>query len=601
MPAASPESNIDDLSLRVTVTVNGAPIKDSIGIAAIYVLHEINKISTAEIVLSGEIDIENATLEATDGDDFAPGNDIKITAGYGDRGEKAIFEGVIVKHGIEISTVTSYKLRLVCKHKAVCMTFNRSSAEFKDKTDNSIITTILGTYGLSGTVDSTSIQNENFFQKLATDWDIILSRAEFNGFVVLLDSDTVKIGKPLFTATPVLRVAAGESMMAFNAELNVERQAPSIEATAWDSKTQALLKSTATEPSVNEQGNLKPKDLSSKLNQVKLSLNAAAALSADELKAWADGKLLRMRLSAFKGRVSFIGNADVKTGSLITLEGVGKKFNGDAYVSSVIHEIEKGIWKTTVKFGLESRLVAERPDFSYTPATGQLPAVQGLQIGTVKKLSSDPQSAYRILVTLSSGAQNATGIWARMANFYATSSAGLGFLPEVNDEVVVGFLDNDPRFPVILGSLYSSKNASPNPATDEKNYIKSITTKSKLKVSFDDQNKVIKIETPGANTITISDQDKTIEIKDQNSNNIKMSADGINLSSPKDITIDTKGNLKLTAVSKITLSASGGDVEVSGLNVKHTAQVGFTAKGTATAEISASGQTTVKGAMVMIN
>jgi hypothetical protein len=37
------------------------------------------------------------------------------------------------------------------------------------------------------------------------------------------------------------------------------------------------------------------------------------------------------------------------------------------------------------------------------------------------------------------------------------------------------------------------------------------------------------------------------------------------------------------------------------LNVQATAQVGLTAKGTASAELSASGQTTVKGAMVMIN
>jgi hypothetical protein len=40
---------------------------------------------------------------------------------------------------------------------------------------------------------------------------------------------------------------------------------------------------------------------------------------------------------------------------------------------------------------------------------------------------------------------------------------------------------------------------------------------------------------------------------------------------------------------------------VEGLNITNTAKVGFTAKGSASAEISASGQTIVKGAMVMIN
>jgi hypothetical protein len=47
--------------------------------------------------------------------------------------------------------------------------------------------------------------------------------------------------------------------------------------------------------------------------------------------------------------------------------------------------------------------------------------------------------------------------------------------------------------------------------------------------------------------------------------------------------------------------AAQADVKVSGLNVTHTAQVGFSAKGSATAELSASGQTTVRGALVMIN
>ncbi len=111
----------------------------------------------------------------------------------------------------------------------------------------------------------------------------------------------------------------------------------------------------------------------------------------------------------------------------------------------------------------------------------------------------------------------------------------------------------------------------------------------------------MKFETPGANSITISDEDKSILIKDQNGNSIKMSSSGIDLDSAKDINLTSKGNISIKATSKVSVEASGGDVEMKGLNIKNTAQVGFTAKGNATAEISASGQTTVKGAMVMIN
>ena len=51
----------------------------------------------------------------------------------------------------------------------------------------------------------------------------------------------------------------------------------------------------------------------------------------------------------------------------------------------------------------------------------------------------------------------AMGVWARMAHVYATEDCGFVFYPEVGDEVVLGFFDDDPTYPVILGSLYSSK------------------------------------------------------------------------------------------------------------------------------------------------
>jgi len=340
--------------------------------------------------------------------------------------------------------------------------------------------------------------------------------------------------------------------------------------------------------------------MSGKLSQTELKLITAAPLIKDDLTTWANAELLRKRLSAFKGKVKFIGNATVKTGSIIELDGVGKKFEGSAFVTSVIHSIDEDLWNTTVKFGLDYEPIYNRTDFSYAPAAGQMPAVHGLQIATVKKLSADPNALYRVQINIASNAQTQTGIWARMANFYASSGAGVGFLPEVGDEVVVDFLEGDARYPVILGSLYSDSKKPPNPAKDENNYIKSITTKSSMVVSFDDQNKVIKITTPGNNSITISDKDKAITIADQNSNSVKLSSDGIVLNSSKDIKLTASGGITLSATQKITISAQQ-DVAVSGMNVTNTAQVGFTGKGSATAELSASGQTTVKGGIVMIN
>jgi uncharacterized protein involved in type VI secretion and phage assembly len=151
----------------------------------------------------------------------------------------------------------------------------------------------------------------------------------------------------------------------------------------------------------------------------------------------------------------------------------------------------------------------------------------------------------------------------------------------------------------VLGSLYSSSRTPPYALAAENN-TKAIVTRYKHKIELDEDKKTITITTPSANQVVLDDTGKSILVKDQNGNSIKLSESGIALDSPKDITLTAKGGITLDAVNAIGLT-SKADVKAAGLNIACDAQVGFTAKGAASAELSASGQTTVKGAMVMIN
>ncbi len=598
MPAKSP-IDISDPTLRFSIEVNGSQMKDSYPVLSMNIFHEINKISYAEIILTDGYPASD-NFEISNSNDFIPGSTVDISAGYGYESLTKIFSGIVVSQALELQSNGLPKLIVSCKNKAVCMTYNRKEEMFKDKPDSSIISSIFSQYGLPCTVDTTSVKNELVFQKLATDWDFILARSEFCGFVVISDNEKIKIGKPDLSSQAVLKVVLGDSILSFQAELSGEAQPTSIEATGWDIKNQALLKATAKEPKLNSQGNLGAKTLSGKLSNSKLSLSSITPTPNDGLQSWADSTLLKLRLNALKGHVSFIGNGSVMPGSIIELGGVGNRFNGDAYVSALTHEIKDGGWTTTVKFGLENKPVFEQSNFSYPPANGQLPAINGLQLGTVKNIFEDPDSQFRILVDIPSNATNQSGIWARLSNFYATSGAGAFFIPEIGDEVVVGFLENDPRYPIILGSLYSSAKKPETIVKDNNNYIKTLSSKSKILISFDDEKKIIKITTPGGNSVTLNDEAKSIVLQDQNNNKIKMGLDGITISSDKDINISATGKLSIKATSGLKLS-SDQDIQLSGLNINNSANAGFTAKGNAQAELSSSGSTTVKGSIVMIN
>lgn len=603
MPA-SPWEIIHNMSLRCTVKIKGTEMKDEYGIESISISHAIGTISTAEISIAGNYASDFSDLTVADDEIFTPGNDIEITGGYDDKGETLLFKGCIVSHAVQLSGDQPVSLKLSCKHNAVKMTLGKKTKIFDNKKDSEIINEILSENNIQLTVKSTQTVNPKFSQTEASDWDIILSRAEENGLIVCLDEEKITINPPDVNQAAVLRLASGDSIIDFSGELFAEHQPDTVVGYGFDDQL-TLLIVKAKEPAVNQQGNLQAKALAKQFGSISQSFLLNTPTTTAALEAFVNNRLLRIRLSAIRGSVSFVGSPVVKTGHIILLEGVGKRYNGHAFVSAVSHSINKGVWKTTAKFGLPVKPISKKPDFSGQPANGQTPVMHGLRTGKVIKLAKDAENAdslYKVLVALPSKTKVSNTVWARIANYYATSGAGLEFLPEPGDEVAVGFVDGNPNNPVILGALFSPKNVAPNPAADENNFIKRITTKSKLELSFDDEHKVIKLITPAGNSITISEKEDqhSIEVKDKNKNIVNMNADGIQLTSDKDITITAKGDIKLTAKGNISLSATK-DAAIAAQNITNTARQGFTAKGNATAEVSASGNTTIKGAMVMIN
>ena len=140
----------------------------------------------------------------------------------------------------------------------------------------------------------------------------------------------------------------------------------------------------------------------------------------------------------------------------------------------------------------------------------------------------------------------------------------------------------------------------PADARAAENNFKASAAYGESNIEFNEKQAVITITTPGGNKIVLSDIGNAILLQDQNANKVELNSAGITLTSLNDITLSAKGQITLDAVGAISIN-SKADVKTAGLNISNQAQMGFTAKATASAELSASGQTVVKGAMVMIN
>ena len=465
------------------------------------------------------------------------------------------------------------------------------------------MSSIIGAYsGLSSSVSSTATEWPQQVQYYTTDWDFILSRAEANGMIVTNLNGKITVQKPDADTASVLLIKYGINLIEFKADLNSISQLGTAKASSWDYKSQEVTDGMAANDYAGP-GNLSSKKLSEVVNLSEFQLQTFGSLEQSDLTNWSKAALVKSEYAKIQGTVKFQGYSEVDPAKYITLAGLGDRFNGDHLVSRVVHRIEEGNWTTQTNIGLSAQWSTEEPDVMAPPASGLLPGARGLFNGTVKKIYEDPDSQYRILVNVPLFDKNGEGIWARLTNFYSTKGAGVFFLPEVGDEVIVGFLNEDPRFPIILGSLYSNDKIKPFEGLDpnEKNSKKAIVSKSGIYLEFDDENKVLTITTPGKNTAIFSDKDKQISITDGNDNSIVMSESGIVMKSPKNISIEADQNVTIKGMQGVTIESSGGDVSTSAMNIKESANVEYSAEGSASASVQGGGELTLKGAMVMIN
>jgi Rhs element Vgr protein len=578
-----------------SITSEGSEIKGHYGLVSVEIVKEINKIGYAKITFF-DGDVMDGKFEISEAPEFEPGKEIVIKLGR-DSKNKQVFKGIVINHNIKIVEGRG-QLEVECYDKAIKLTARRNNKLFEKKKDSEIISELLGNAGVKKSVFSTVAKHEQVIQYDATDWDFILARAEANGLVIINEDGEVAVTMIDPTGGSKLELEFGTDIYDFDLGVSSYAQVPSVETVAWNISKQAVEKVKSKQAKEVKQGDLKASNLAKVMGTEPYAMHATTPLVKAELQSWADGYANRAALAKLKGTVAFIGNGDLKLSEIITLKGLGKRFNGDGYISGIRHNFEPGYWKTTCTLGLQNKYAVQTyNDLNTMPTSGLLPAISGLQIGIVTQTWDDPEGLNRVKVKLPTW-DAAKEVWARIISPYASKDIGIVFMPEPNDEVVVGFFNDDPRYPVIVGSLYSSKHKPPY-SPDKKNKIKAIVTREKMKIEFNEEKKIITIETPNKNTIIIDDDAKKIIIKDQNENMIELSDAGIVFDTPKDLKITAKGNVSIDAKQAITLKA-GTDLKTEGLNVNAKAKVALALEGL-TAELKASTQATIKGAMVMIN
>ncbi len=179
------------------------------------------------------------------------------------------------------------------------------------------------------------------------------------------------------------------------------------------------------------------------------------------------------------------------------------------------------------------------------------------QVAKVKAVN-DPKGMSRIQVQFPwQNGSGQTTPWIRVATPYAGGNRGFHFIPEIGDEVLVGFENGDVERPFMQAALYTGVNKH-NGWQSTQNEFKGITTKGGHIIELNDKqgNELITIKDKNSNTITIDTASNSIEVSALE--NLTLNAKTIELNAQEEVKINAGTNLVTRVTETASLTAKSG-------------------------------------------
>ncbi|MEL6556584.1 MAG: type VI secretion system tip protein VgrG [Bacteroidota bacterium] len=534
---------------------SGRILGPEFNILSMEVTKEYNRISSAELRYE-EGKIASNEYKLLESGFFTLGNKIEISVPDETGANVKLFSGIVTNNQLGLNKIRPV-LTIELHGEAKKMTSTRYNAVYLNKSDSEIISQLLKKHRLSPekstSIAKTNVSHEQMIQYYATDWDFMVARAEANGLVVNADFGKISVLKPAIKSSPDHTLKLGINTI-YDCDLQVDTddQYLSVDAVGWDGLAKGF-----SRPQNGKKGSLSQSDIqvdffAEKLDATKNTLVSAIPADQAELRAWSESKVMKSDLSLIRGWIKADALLKVQVGDTLGLTHVSDQFAGNNVITGIRYEMSPSGWLTHLQLGMSSCWFTGKHDVKDTPAAGLLPAVNGLQIGLVKSFEQQTNGTFKVKVFVPAFGIGQSTIWARLASIDAGEKHGAYFIPEVNDEVIVGFINDDPRHAVILGSMHNDANKFPKDYQLD-NGSKGLFTSAGLQMHFNEKDQQIRVSTSDKQQIVIDEKQKSITVEDEKGNQLMLDGSGISILSAADLKINCEGNLDIQANGKVTI------------------------------------------------
>ncbi len=479
------------------------------------------------------------------------------------------------------------------------LTSASSVRSFQAMNSSDVFRKVTSLAGLKARIAASSDVHEHLLQA-GTDLDFLNDLADRLGWDWAVDGDLFVAGPPGTGAA--VRCELGSDLREFSVRAS-GRHPQSVQVTGWSRERKTGLRST-----VEKVG---PTAVASTSQLVEAFVRTAAPLRArptvaarsvaseNEAKSMARAARDRLVSAAVLARGRGPVDRRLRPGVRLTVANAGPA-SGTYHVTQVEH-----IYRRT---GFETRFVAgDRAPTTLVDTIGQsrgeaTGSYQGLMVGIVTN-NLDPEKQGRVRVRFPNLSSDEESSWARLAVVGGGAGRGMVSVPEVNDEVLVGFEGGDLRFPVVLGGLFGGKDKAPEYAAGAGVAHRRITSRTGDFIELGDGS-----GTQGAHVMIVLNGAE---------HKLRLGKDAMDIELPERVPFTVRAgrsSMAIDAAGNITLSGENIDIKarqnvrINGHTVATKATTELKAEGAfvvvkaqGTAMIEGQGVVTVKGAAVKIN
>ncbi|MFC0602346.1 VgrG-related protein [Streptomyces palmae] len=520
------------------------------------------------------------------------GTEVRLQARAGEGSSQPLLTGNVTALEIEIDDTGTFTV-IRGLDESYRLFRGRRVASYQNMTLSDICTRVAQRAGLRpGKLEVTGPVLEHVAQPNVTDWEFLRNLVQEAGAQIYVRDGQLNVVKPTKaggapdTSTRAdkspLVLEMGDNLLRCRAGVSAAEQVNTVEVRGWDVRTKRPLvgRAPADKTDTLELG-VTPAQVSQPFGKAEFVVSDAAYGTQAEVDQAAKALAERIAGSFAELEAVIRGNPEVRAGGAVTLAGVGAPFEGRYTVTSSRHVFDsRHGYETWISVSGQQERTLYGLTGGGSDAQPAKDGLNGIVNGTVTD-TKDPEQLGRVKVSFPWLSDEYASDWVRTAQ-----PNGLGgdeaFIPEVGEEVLVGFDQGYLDRPYVLAALYNGKDKPGQRGKGEGDTVDS-TSGAVTKRAFGSKNGRLEVldTSNGPQGVRLSTGEGKLKINlDRKGTTIVVHSDGT-------VEIDAKQKVSIKAGSGVSVDAGNGALELTGNSVKLQARGAVEVKGGQTVSVNA--------------